>query len=222
MGATEIASIKAQTAELFRQHRESSDENEKIFLENEIILININLALHKSKSYRHISIDEDDIVAVATAALFLAVRSYDHTKSSFATYAWYVMDNEITEMFRKANRQKRTATQPPLSLNQEMSPGKSSTWLESLEDCTVKVEHDFLGKQVFKDLLTICSKILSDLEFTVLKNYLLPKGERKTQQELGELFACSQSHIARTEKKSIKKLREYIANQEWGLELLRS
>jgi RNA polymerase sporulation-specific sigma factor len=217
--AANIAFIKAETAELFRQHRESTDESTRIFLENEIILLNINLALHKTKRFRHITIDEDDIVAAATAGLFLAVRSYDYTKSAFATYAGYVIDNEINELFRRASRQKRTAL-TPLSLDQELSPDKPSRG-ECLEDVTVNIEKDFMTKQLFVDLVAVCSSILSEIEFTVLINHLLPKGERKSQQELGNLFSCSQSHIARTEKKSFKKLREFIAQQEWGLELLR-
>lgn len=215
------SAIKTKTAELFKQHRETTDESEKIFIENEIILLNMNLAVHKTKRYRHTSIEMDDIIAVATAGLFLAVRSYDHTKSAFGTYAWYVIENEINELFRKASRQKRSAL-TPLSLNQEMSSNKdSATWLDNLVDSTTKVEQDFVSKQLFYDLLNVCSTILSDIEFIVFKNYLLPKGERKSQHELGILYSCSQSTIARTEKKSVKKLREYIAKQEWGLELLR-
>lgn len=215
------SAIKAKTAELFRKHRETTDESEKIFLENEIILLNMNLAVHKTKRYRHTSIEMEDIIAVATAGLFLALRSYDHTKSAFGTYAWYVIENEINELFRKASRQKRSAI-TPLSLNKEMSSDKeSATWLENLADTTIRIEQDFVSKQTFCDLLRICSTILSDLEIVVLKNFLLPKGERKSQQELGILYSCSQSTIARTEKKSVIKLREYIASQEWGLDLLR-
>lgn len=220
MAADVNALIKAQTAELFKQHREATEDSTKIFLENEIILLNINLALHKTKRFRHITIDEDDIVAAATAGLFLAVRSYDYTKSAFATYAGYVIDNEINELFRRASRQKRTAL-TPLSLDQELSPDKPSSRVEQLEDDTVNIEKDFMTKQLFVDLVAVCSSILSEIEFTVMINYLLPKGERKSQQELGNLFSCSQSTIARTERKSIKKLREFIAQQEWGLELLR-
>ncbi len=217
------ALIKAQTAELFKQHREVSDESEKIFLENEIILLNINLALHKSSRYKRISIDDEDIEAVAIAALFLAVRSYDHTKSSFAPYACRVIDAEIIDLIRRTNRKKRTAEQTVLSLDREMLQGDktSTSLLEKLRDDTVNVEQEFVGKQLFRDLITVCSSILSEIEFTVLVNYLLPRGERKSQHELGEMFSCSQSTIARTEKKSIKKLRDYIVQQEWGLELLR-
>ncbi len=217
MGAN--AEIKEKTAELFRQHRETSDESEKIFLENEIIQINFNFAAHKTRRYRHITLDEDDLLAAAMVGLFLAVRTYDHTKSSFATYAGTVIENELNQLCRKESTKMRSAPSTPLSLNETIK--YTDTWSDRVADETKNTEKDFINKQLFHDLFAICASILNEVEFTILKNSLLPKGERKSQQELGVLLCRAQTTIARTEKKAINKLRDYIVEQEWGLELLR-
>lgn len=212
--------IKEKTADLFKRHRETNDENEKIFLENEIIEINFNLALHKTKRYRHTTIEDDDIIAAAIAGLFLAVQSYDYTKSAFSTFAGYVIDNEINAIFRKAGRQKRTAL-APLSLNDVMYDGSPDTWIDRVVDETIQIESKFMNKQMFLELFAVCTTILDDIELTVLKNSLLPTGERKTQQELGVSLSRTQATVHRAEKRAVRKLRDYIVEQEWGLELLR-
>lgn len=212
--------IKKQTALLFAQHR-IADESTKIELENEIIQLNFNLALHKTWRYRHTTLDEEDIAAVAIAGLFLAVRSYDYTKAAFATFAGKVIENEINGLFRKQLRQKRSAI-TPMSLNQVMNDSeRADTYLDRVVDETVQIEQKLANKQVFQELCNVCSLILNDLELAVLKNSLLPTGERKSQTELGISLSRAQSTINRTEKRAIKKLRDYIVEQGWGLELLR-
>lgn len=213
MGREKNGEIKEQTAELFRQYREATDEPTKISLENDIIQANFNLALHKSKKFCHTTIDDEDIVAAAIAGLFLAVRSYDHTKAEFATYAGYVIDNEIAMLFRKAGYKKRSAP-PPISLD-------AHAWMDRLIDDGVQIETKVVNTHLFQELIAICEKILDELECAVLKNYLLPNGARKSRRELGEQLSRGEYAVKRAEKRAVKKLRDYIVEQGWGLELLR-
>lgn len=217
MGAN--VEIKEKTAELFKLHRETNDESERIFLENEIIQINFNFAVHKTRPYLHTTLDEDDLLASATVGLFLAVRTYDYTRAQFSTYAGKVIENELNQLVRKETAKMRFAPLVPLSLDVTMK--HTDTMADYIADDTQDTETDYVNKQLFQDLFAICASVLSEFELTVLKNYLLPNGERKTQQELGVLLSKAQTTIARTEKKAINKLRDYIAEQEWGLELLR-
>ncbi len=220
MGAANTE-IKKQTALLFAQHRETTNESTKIELENEIIQLNFNFALHKSKRYRHTTLDDEDIAAAAIAGLFLAVRSFDYTKASFATYAGKVIENEIKGLFRKQLRMKRTAI-TPMSLNQVMNgSANAATFLDRVVDETVHIEQKCVNKQMFQELFSACVVILDDLELAVLKNSLLPSCDRKSQFELGIILSRAQSTINRTEKRAIQKIRDYIAEQGWGLELLR-
>lgn len=215
--------IKKQTVTLFEQYFQATDEETKIFLENEIIVLNLNFALHKASKYRHTSVlEEDDIITAAYTGLMFAVRTYDSSKAQFSTYANRVIENEINDAIRKAARKKNNLN--AVSLDQEVFSDSSSTSallrIDTLAD-SVDIEACLIKRRQFEQLLEVCENILDETEWTVIQNSIKPNDGRMTQYDLGVLLSSSQTTISRIEKRAFKKVREFLENQEWGLELLR-
>ena len=216
--AKATANIKKQTVKLFEEYFQTTDESEKIFLENDIISLNIPFALHKASKYRHTCLEEEDIIAVAMAGLMYAVRTYNPEKAQFSTYANVVMTNEINDAIRQASRKKHTAFKGG-SLNKEITPGLSR--IDTVVDKQVEIETEFISRCQYENLLEVCQDILNEKEWIVLDNFLKSKDIRMTQYDLGVLLSSTQTTVGRMEKRAVKKVREFLDTQEWGLDILR-
>lgn len=213
--AQSTSEIKKQTMVLFDEYFHAADESTRIFLENDIIELNINFALHKASLYRHTCLEEEDIIAAAYTGLMHAVRTYNPEKAQFSTYANRVMENEINDSLRKASRKKFSFN--PLSLDHE----EGTCRMDTVADEQVDIESDFINQSQFENLLDLCQTILDETEWTVLRNSLHTRDVRLTQYDLGVLLSSSQTTISRVEKRAVKKIREFLVRQEWGLDILR-
>lgn len=222
MGETNTSKIKKETVKLFEEYHRAEDEETKISLENDIIFLNLNFALHKASLYRHTSLDEEDIIAAAMCGLMFAVRTYNSEKAQFSTYANRVMENEINDALRKASRKKNTKLNP-ISLNQEVNSDNDSllTRIDTIADAQIDIEGDFINQCQFENLLEVCQTILDEMEWTVLSNSLHARDVRLTQYDLGLLLSSSQTTISRVEKRAVEKVRKFLVKQEWGLDILR-
>lgn len=216
--AQSTSEIKKETVVLFEEYFKATDESTKIFLENDIISLNMNFALHKASQYRHTCLEEEDIIAAAMTGLMYAVRTFNPEKAQFSTYANRVMQNEVNDALRKASRKKFTDLKP-ISLNQESSHS-SLCQMDTVVDRQVNIEGNFIEENQFQNLLELCQAILNDTEWTVLDNFLKCRETRMSQYDLGVLLSSSQTTISRVEKRAFKKVREFLENQEWGLDIL--
>lgn len=211
--------IKNQTVRMFEEYYTLTDESEKIFLENDIIDLNRNFALHKASQYRYTSLDEDDLEAIAMVGLMIAVRTYDSSKAQFSTYANRVIENEINDALRKASRKKNTKLNP-ISLDQEIA-NSNLTRIDMVVDGQVNIEGDLINEIQHTGLLEVCQTILNEMEWIVLQNFLSTSDSRISQSDLGVLLESSQTTISRIEKRAVRKLRDFLTHQEWGLDILR-
>ena len=190
-----------------------SKEEEKVWLEKmangdkearEVLISrNLRLVSHIVKKYTN-SLEADDLISVGTIGLIKAVDTFKMDKKvSLATYAARCISNEILMLIR-ANKKHKTN----ISLNSGFAPKDDSDNVE-LEDIIPAGEEFDVVKQVetnvmFEKAVQVMQEKLSDIEYDIMCYcYGICGKERKTQQEIAEIYGLSRSYISRIETKAL-------------------
>lgn len=136
----------------------------------------------------------DEYYGLAAIGLCRAVQPFDSTKSSFSTYAYKCMHNEILQEVRKEQASKRVPDTAMVYYQSEVrnDDGNTTTILDFIEG-DASAEDAALCN-------VMCSSILHSLNEREKTAFtLLSKGY--TQWEVASALDCTQASISRTIKR---------------------
>ena len=201
-----------------------SKEEEKIWLQKKeagdpkardvLISRNLRLVSHIVKKFTH-SLEADDLISVGTIGLIKAVDTFKVDKKvSLATYAARCISNEILMLIRSNKKHKNN-----ISLNSGFAPKEDSEIIE-LEDLIPAGEECDVYKQVetntlFGDAVKIMNEKLTPMEIEVLcYSFGVCDHERKTQQEIADIYHLSRSYISRIESKALATVQKHMSKEE--------
>ena len=242
-----VASTVRDERDLFCQYRLTKDKAIREEIIDRYVYIAEIIAKRFTKNNRlyNNGMDYDDVYQVACLGLLYAAERYDPDKGvKFASFATPTIIGEVRryfrdkgffikvpsrlyEIFRKAERIKRTEGDPTLtdmarvlgvdeSVVREAYKTGDAAFVQSLESEFLGNEDslalmDTLGKEdksflviENSDFIDYCSKLLTPQErkFVQLRYY-----DELNQKKLGEIMTMSQMQVSRFEKKVLKKLR---------------
>lgn len=178
-----------------------------------LIRHNLRLVAHIVKKYQG-SYDNDDLISVGTIGLVKAINTYDVEKGTrLATYTARCIENEILMLLRANKKYKAD-----VSVSEVIGTDKEGNELSLMDLLAVdeesvlsRVEQSLFGEK----LLQTVRACLNDREYTVIVLRFGLKGNAPLcQREVASLLKISRSYISRIEKKSIDKLRKYIAENK--------
>lgn len=169
---------------------------------NEFIMENINIAYRIANDfYKKCNLIEyDDLIQICLLGLTKAARTYKSEKSSFTTYAYNVIRNEIAMELRRINKGKNI-----YSL-EEILPNTDNITIEDVLKSDYDIEEEFINKEE-RELLYKYIGELNGRERKILSLYLNGCNQTQISKELN----MSQANISRILRKAIRKLRcKYI------------
>lgn len=141
----------------------------------------------------------DDYYGAAAFALCKATETYDNAKSSFSTYAFKCIQNEIRRELIYQNQYNFKNISIVYYNNKASGRNSEIKYLDMLSEYN-DIESEVIANECFKDILSA----LSHREKKLL--YLLEKG--LTQSQAGNVLGLSQSQISRMKSKIIRLLKK--------------
>ena len=144
--------------------------------------------------------DQEDLYQVASEAFWNAFFTYNPKKGTrLTTYIQILMKNEINELLRWSNAQKRMPLETPISYGAFVKDGEEWSGGENIQILEFK---ESVGTLSIED--QILQKELKDVVYRLLRNY--KKREQyiflslvyklKSQVELAKELNCSQAKIS--------------------------
>ncbi len=174
---------------------------------------NLRLVAHIARKYVRAGRDSDDVISIGTIGLIKAVSTFDPGKgTALSSYASRCVENEILMSLRA---EKKLA--PEISLNEPI--GVDGDGGEIMLTDVLGTEEDTVTDEVARrmdaeNVHRAMARALNKRESTVLRlRFGLCGGYRMTQREVARCMGISRSYISRIEKKALKKLTDYLANQ---------
>ena len=123
----------------------------------------------------------------------------------FSTYVGVAIENSIRYELRKYNKHSHV-----LSFEQPLGHNKNGDEL-TIEDIVGTDSEELLENVISEMKIDIVKEALKSLtskeQQIIMLRYGLDEKHRKSQKEVAEMFDCSQSIIARQEKKALVKMR---------------
>lgn len=177
---------------------------------NTLIERNLRLVAHIAKKYHSSEKDFDDILSIGTIGLIKAVNTFDVDKGNkLVTYASKCIENEILMYLRSEKKHGREVSlHEPLGTDKD---GNTISFLDVLECDSRDLIAEYSDNEQIKWLLKNIDKILSPLEFVIIKKRYGLFGETPlTQREIAKSLSISRSYVSRIEKKSLAKLKSQI------------
>lgn len=177
---------------------------------NILIERNLRLVAHIMKKYYAQVSDQEDLISIGTIGLIKGITTFDSSKGArLATYAARCVENEILMYFRS---QKKTAQD--VSLSDYIDTGADGAPLSFMdvvtreEDLSDKIATKQLASQLDKAMETCLTE--QERQVLVLR-YGLGGASPCRQREVAERLGISRSYVSRIEKRSLEKLRRYLA-----------
>lgn len=175
----------------------SNEQKLQFMNENDGLII----ALVAKYSYlKDCSMDREDLYQVASEAFWNAFFTYNPEKGTrFTTYIQILMKNEINELLRWSNAQKRMPLEIPISYDAIVKDGEEWSGGENIQILEFK---ESVGTLSIED--QILQKELKDVVYRLLRNYkrreqyifLSLVYKLKSQVELAKELNCSQAKIS--------------------------
>ena len=172
--------------------------------EDEKVLKNQPLVRHIIKQMKVAPSDYDDVVQEGTIGLIKAARTFNNTKSKFATYATRCIQNEIFMYFRQGKKHAND-----ISLDDPVHTDNNGNEL-TLGD-TIPITTNFTTSEI-EDRETIHKvfSIILNLLNHNQKLVILYRLAGKNQTYIGKMLNLSQSYISRIEKKLGNIIKTYL------------
>ena len=155
----------------------------------------------------------EDLISIGTIGLVKAVNTFNMDKNiKLATYASRCIENEILMFLRKNNKlRQEISLDEPLNVDYDGNELLLSDIIGTDKDIVQdEIEHNDQKEKFYHAL-----HYLNPREQQILMmRYGLIGHEELTQKDVAEILGISQSYISRLEKKSIKKLRNKLKDDE--------
>ena len=176
--------------------------------EEKLIKHNLRLVAHVVKKYNNTNIDQDELISVGSIGLLKSIKTYDTLKGhTFSTYAARCIQNEILMLIRSNKKY-----QNEISIEEKIGTDKDGneiSFIDILQDNKESVEDIAQNKIIYKKLLSIINKTLSQREKDVIyMRYGIGGGYPLTQSETAKVLGISRSYISRIEKKAIEEIKK--------------
>lgn len=203
--------------ELFTIYRDEECKIIRKELESEIAELNMRLVTVLANKYSKGDKENfDNFFSMASLGLVKAIRSFKSDKGiKFSTYAGRCMENEILMSFR-TNAKERTMNFISMDINLSFSNnGSTSPITEILKDDRINIEDSYVDLELLRSIYEKAEKILNQRDMVIFKNYLLPKGERLTNRQMGSVLKVSQSYVSRLQQSIMDRIKELLLT-DWG------
>ncbi|MCG8484992.1 MAG: RNA polymerase sporulation sigma factor SigH [Clostridia bacterium] len=169
---------------------------------------------NKAKAYFLIGADREDIIQEGMIGLFKAIRDYNEDKqATFKAFAEMCIKRQIITAIKSATRQKHIPLNSYVSLSKPIYEENSERTL--MDMLTSEKVTDPETITVFKEELDyIESKVadsLSNLEWRVLKEYLMGKSYQEIAQDMNKPIKSIDNALQRVKRK----LEVYIENRRY-------
>lgn len=195
---------------LNRLETEDAQEAKSILIEH-----NLRLVVYIAKKFDNTGVGVEDLISIGTIGLIKAINTFNpHKKIKLATYASRCIENEILMYLRRNNKTRmEVSIDEPLNVDWDGNELLLSDILGTDEDVIYRdLEHEVECRLLSKAI----SKLNQREQTIVMLRFGLktPDGKEKTQKEVADLLAISQSYISRLEKRIMKRLKKEIVRYE--------
>ena len=191
----------------------SDDKAVQKSVKETLIERNLRLVVYIARKFENTGVEVEDLVSIGTIGLIKAVNTFDPNKKiKLATYASRCIENEILMCLRRNNKiRNEVSFDEPLNIDWDGNELLLSDVLGTENDVVCReIEEDMEKKLLITAISNLSprEKIIVDLRFG------LGGTEEKTQKDVAEILAISQSYISRLEKRIIRKLKKEISRLE--------
>ncbi|WP_345947252.1 RNA polymerase sporulation sigma factor SigH [Natroniella acetigena] len=163
-----------------------------------------NFVKAKARSYFLIGGDREDIIQEGMIGLYKAIRDYKVERlASFPAFAELCITRQIITAIKTATRQKHQPLNSYISLNKPLySEDSGRTLLDILKGSKLSnPERLFITNETYQMLETNIKKILSDLELSVLIEYLKGRSYQEIAKTLDRHVKSVDNALQRIKKK---------------------
>ncbi len=170
-----------------------------------------NFVRAKARSYFLIGADREDVIQEGMIGLYKAIRDFRREKlSSFKAFAELCITRQIITAIKTATRQKHIPLNSYVSLNKPIYDEESDrTLLDVMEGSEITDPEDLIiSREEFHNIEVEMSKMLSDLEWEVLMNYLDGKSYKEIADTLGRHVKSVDNALQRVKRKMERFLEE--------------
>jgi RNA polymerase sporulation-specific sigma factor len=165
------------------------------------------LVHNKAKNFFLIGAEKEDVVQEGMIGLFKAIRDFKPEKNaSFKAFADLCVNRQIITAVKNSTRQKQIPLNTYVSINKPIYAEDSEvTLLDVLAGIdVVNPEEMVMDQEEFKLLEAEMNKILSDLEWQVLRCYLDGKSYQEISKDLGRHSKSIDNALTRVKRKLSK------------------
>ncbi|MFW6268995.1 MAG: RNA polymerase sporulation sigma factor SigH [Bacillota bacterium] len=172
-----------------------------------------NFVLAKSRSYFLVGAEREDIVQEGMIGLYKAIRDYEIDRlASFRAFAELCITRQIITAIKAATRQKHQPLNSYISLNKPIYDEESDrTLLDILKGGKLdNPESLFISKEKYDFIEDKINKMLSELEFDVLQEYLQGKSYNDIANSLDKHVKSVDNALQRVKRK----LEDFLKNHD--------
>jgi len=171
---------------------------------------NIRLAHFIANKFKNSEVEYDELFGQAQLGLFKAARTWDESKSKFATYACTCINNEILMYLRKVRRRGYMDSLDDIAYNGD--PLSTTTGYDITPSGT-DVENDVLFEFYMRQVNSFIES-LPTREAYILTSYYGINGPELKQREIAESLGLAQSYVSRIIRKLTTRLKEELSIDE--------
>lgn len=167
-----------------------------------------NFVYAKARSYYIIGGENEDLVQEGMIGLYKAVRDFDHSKSSFKTFAKLCVSRQILTAVKNSARDKHKPLNTYISINIDTNDSDSKYFDIPDEKHSVNPENVVIDRENVSGIEGLINRTLSKLELEVLALHLDGLSYQDIAQKIGREPKVVDNAIQRIRKKIGKVLDE--------------
>lgn len=163
---------------------------------------------HKIKATYCIGADKEDLIQEGMIGLFKAINDYNpEREASFKSFATLCVTRQLSTAFKTVTRQKHMPLNTSISLNLPVTKGgeeedEGITLIDILKSKEeFSPEDEVINQENLKVLNDYISKVLSDMEFNVLKLYIDGKNYHEIAKQMDKTPKAIDNALQRIKKK---------------------
>lgn len=193
-----------ETNKCLRAWRELNDKNALEIL----IISNSGLVVFFAKKYMGKGLTFEELQSAGNVGLLNAINKFDYKERAiegFTSYISVAIENCMKMELKKYHKHSHVLSfDQPIGQNKD---GKEMRIEELVGTDTEQLIEDVISEIKIDIVREALQCLTSREQQIILLRYGLDETYKKTQEEVAEIFGCSQSVIARQEKKALLKMR---------------